>query len=382
MKIKEVTAVPVRAPQTGPVSGHLPYGKELSKFIRTGYTSCFVKIESDDGVVGVGESLVREVPEATAAIIEKLLRPILLGNSIYDIDVLWERMYATMRTRGHTRGYLLEAISGVDLALWDLLGKQLDLPVHKLIGGAQSRELKAYASSILFGKPKAIAREATKLVDEGHRQIKLKVGMTESEDVANVKAVRDAVGYEVDLMVDANSAFSASEAVRRGRKFERYECFWFEEPVPPDNMDGYIEVSRKLDIPIAGGESYFSRYDFRDLIARDAVDIVMPDIGRAGGISECRKIASMASAFGKLYTPHIGLSGAGVRAATLQFACTLPRELFLTYEYYRIPNRPNPLATDVVKRPIEVFRGGYVEVPQRPGLGIELDEEALKRYAV
>ena len=182
-------------------------------------------------------------------------------------------------------------------------------------------------------------------------------------------------------MVDANSAFNAHQAVRMGRRFERLECYWFEEPVPPDDINGYIEVSRKLDIPIAGGESSFTRFDFRDLIARDALDVVMPDIGRAGGISECRKIAAMASAFDKSYSPHVGLSGAGVRAASLHLAASLPRETFLTYEIYDVKGQSNPLASLVTEENIEKFEHGYVQVPRKAGLGIEFNEKELERVA-
>jgi L-alanine-DL-glutamate epimerase-like enolase superfamily enzyme len=208
----------------------------------------------------------------------------------------------------------------------------------------------------------------------------MKVGMGEGKDEANIKAVRDAIGYNIDLMVDANSAYSPYQAIRLGRKLERYECLWFEEPVAPDNIDGYVEVARALDIPIAAGETHFLRYDFRDLMARNAVDIVMPDVGRAGGISECKKIAVMAAAFGKKYTPHVGLSGAGVKAASIHLSATIPGEVFLGYEYFQIRGRPNPLANDVIEHPIETFQKGYVDLPTSPGLGIELKESSLRKF--
>jgi D-arabinonate dehydratase/D-galactarolactone cycloisomerase len=382
LKIVDVRAIPVTVPQKGELSGYLPHQEDLRPLIRKAWTSCFVEIETDDGLTGTGESVVREVPRATALIIEELLKPVIMGKDPADIDVLWELMYATLRTRGHSRGYFIEALSGVDIALWDLLGRAQGKPVYKLLGGAWDLKVKAYASSILFGKPDEMAREALKLVEAGHDQIKMKVGMGERKDEENVRAVRETVGYDVGLMVDANSAYNAPQAIRLGRKFERYECLWFEEPVPPDDINGYIEVARALDIPIAGGESHFLRYDFRELIARNAIDIVMPDVGRAGGISECRKIASIASIFGKQYTPHVGLSGAGVRAASLHLSASIPRETFLSYEYYHIPGRPNPLANEITKRPIEVFKDGYVDVPSTPGLGIELKHSVVKGYRV
>lgn len=379
MKIVDVKAYPLLAPREEVISGYLPYSETLSKTVRRAYASCFVKVLTDEEVAGVGESIVREVPEATAAIVERLLKPIVVGSDPFDVEVLWERMFNALRTRGHSRGYFVEAISGVDCALWDTMGKALRLPVHKLLGGAHEDRVKAYASSILFGSTTEVAEKARELVEKGHDQMKLKVGMEPERDVENVQALRDAVGYGVDLMVDANSGYNAHTAIRVGRKFERYECYWLEEPVPPDDLGGYVEVSRALDMPVCGSESLFGRYDYRELIAKRAVDIVQPDIARSGGISECRKIAAMAEAFNKPYTPHVGLSGAGCRAATLQFVATLPREIFLTYEYMFMPN---PLAEEVLAEPIENFKDGYVELPKRPGLCLELKEEAMSKYLV
>ena len=383
MKIKDLRAIPVRAQATGPLSGYLPYSETLAMLVRKAWASCFVQVTTDEGVVGLGESLAREAPEATAAIIEKLLKPIIIGRDPQDIDVLWELMYGSMRTRGHNRGYFVEALSGVDIALWDLLGKASGRPVYRLLGGAyDSERVKAYASSVLYGKPAQMARECQKLVEGGHDQIKVKIGMGEDKDVASLKAIRDEIGYDIDIMVDANSAYSMKEAIRLGRKLEKFECFWFEEPVPPDNIDAYVEISKSLDIPIAGGESHFLRYDFRDLIARNAIDVAMPDIGRAGGISECRKIASLCVTFGKKYSPHVGLSGAGIRAASLHLSATIPRDVFLTYEYYQIRGQPNPLANDITTRPVERFKDGYVAMPEGDGLGLELDEKQARKFRI
>ncbi len=382
MKITNVKAIPLRVPVKGELSGYLPYRETLGELVRNAWVSCFVKVKTDEGVYGIGESLAREVPEATAAIIEKLLKPVIMGRDPRDVEVLWELMYNTLRTRGHSRGYFVEALSGVDIALWDLMGKAERKPVYKLLGGAYDTKVKTYASSVLYGKPKEVAAECLRLVEEGHDQIKVKVGMGEGKDVANFKAIRDAIGYDVDIMLDANSAYSPYEAIRVGRKFERYECFWFEEPVPPDDIDGYVEVARALDVPIAGGESHCLRYDFRDMLARNAIDVAMPDVGRAGGITECKKIATLASTFDKKYSPHVGMSGAGIRSASLHLAASMPRNVFLTYEYYRVKGRPNPLSNDVMKKPVERFQDGHIMVPDGAGLGIELDERVAKKFIV
>ena len=376
MKISKVQTFPLSAPRTENISGHLPYEQNFHGIVRSGYHSTLVKITTENDLVGWGESIVREVPQASAAIIDKLFSPLLIGQDALDIEVLAERMLHTLRTRGHTEGFFMEAISGVDCALWDLAGKYFHVPVFKLLGGAHSDRVKGYASSILFGTPEEMTKTATELVEKGHDQIKLKVGRGE-EDVKALKAIRDAVGYEVELMVDANSAFNSASAIVWGRKFEKYECSWFEEPVPADDLRGYAKTARALDIPICGSESLFGRYNFRDLIELEAVDIIQPDIARVGGITEVKKIAAIASAYDVPITFHVGISGAGCRAATLQVAPTIPAELFLNNEIYFLHN---PLHTEILRDRIERFQDGYLLVPTKPGLGLDIDESKLQKF--
>jgi L-alanine-DL-glutamate epimerase-like enolase superfamily enzyme len=376
MKITKVDTFPLVAYRKENISGHLPYEKHLKGIARTGYYATFVKITTDEGHVGWGESICREVPQATAAIVEKLFAKILVGQDPLDNEVLWERMFHTLRSRGHSEGFFVEAISGVDCALWDIAGKHYNVPVHKLIGGAHEDKVKAYASSILFGKPEDVAKEASKLSAQGHDQIKIKVGRGE-DDVKSVKLIRDRLGYDIDIMVDANSAYNIATAIKWGRKFEKYECMWLEEPVPPDDIQNYVKITKALDIPICGSEGLFGRYNHRDLLVSGAVDIIQPDIARVGGISEIKKIIAMTSAFDIPITLHVGLSGAGCRAAALQVAPTIPRELFLNYEIYYLPN---PLNTGITKKPIEVFKDGYVELPKEPGLGLHLDETSMMKF--
>ncbi len=376
MKITDVKAFPLAAPRKENISGHLPYEEHLRGIARAGYYATFVKITTNDGIVGWGESICREVPQASAAIIENLFKKLLIGQDPLDVEVLWERMYHTLRTRGHSQGFFIEAISGVDCALWDVIGKHFKTPVHKLIGGAHEDKVKAYASSILFGKPEDIVKTAKQLVEQGHDEIKIKVGRGE-DDVKTVKLMRDAFGNDVEIMVDANSAYNVATAIKWGRKFEKYDCMWLEEPVPPDDIHGYIKVAKALDIPVCGSEGRFARYDFRDLISMGAIDIAQPDIARVGGISEIKKIIAIASAFDIPVTLHVGLSGAGCRAAALQVASTIPRELFLNYEIYYLPN---PLHTEIISKPIEVFKDGYLELPKEPGLGLHLDENKMLKF--
>ncbi|MCS7115936.1 MAG: mandelate racemase/muconate lactonizing enzyme family protein [Nitrososphaerota archaeon] len=382
MKIVDILVYPLYAEAKGAISGYLPYGDELSKKVRKGYSACFVKVVSDEGLFGYGESLTREVPQATAKIIEKLIKPIIIGKDPLEIEVLWEMIFSALKTRGHYKGYFIEAMSGVDIALWDLKGKYLKQPVHMLLGGKFRSELKAYASSILFDKPENMARRAREWVDEGHDQIKVKVGMGVERDIMNLRAIRREVGNGVEIMVDANSAYNFTKALRLGKVLESMEISWFEEPVPPYDLEGYKQLKRKLDVPICAGESHFTRYDFKELIMNEAIDIVQPDISRAGGITECMKIANLARTFNLPYTPHIGLSGAGCRAASIQLSASLPEDTFLTYEIYDIKESPNPLANEILHSPIEIFSKGHIKVVDEIGLGLKVNEERLKLYMV
>ncbi|MEM1524743.1 MAG: mandelate racemase/muconate lactonizing enzyme family protein [Nitrososphaerales archaeon] len=382
MKIVDIVVYPLYAEAKSAISGYLPYENELGKKIRKGYSACFVKVISDEGLFGYGESLTREVPQATAKIIEKLLKPIIIGKDPLDIDVLWEMMFSTLKTRGHYKGYFIEALSGIDIALWDLKGKFLKQPVYKLLGGSFQNKLKAYASSILFDKPENMAKRAREWVDEGHDQIKVKVGMGIERDIINLKAIREEVGKGVEIMVDANSAYNFNKALKLGKILESLDISWFEEPVPPYDLEGYKKLKKKLSIPISAGESHFTRYDFKELIINEAIDIVQPDISRAGGITECVKIANLARTLNIPYTPHIGLSGAGCRAASIHLSASLPEDTFLTYEIYDIKESPNPLANEILYSPIEIFSKGYIKVINEIGLGLKINEEKLKSYIV
>jgi len=393
VKITDVKAYPLTAPRPGVSPDrpdhYLPHWKELSRAgVRSNYYSCIVEVKTDEGAVGYGESLVREVPEAHALIVEKLLSKILLGQDPARVKELWEIMFASLQTRGHYGGYFLEALSGVDIALWDVVGKLRAAPVHKLLGGATTDRVKAYASSIYWhylvkDAVEGAAKEARRLVESGHDQIKIKIGMgkmgaKKDADIKVIKAVRDEVGGEVDLMVDANSAYSLNEALKLGKALEKYEVMWFEEPLLPHQLDDYVKLADSLDIQVAGGESLFSSYTFQDFIAKGGLDVVQPDVSRCGGITEFMKIAEFCKTRGAKLAPHTGLSGLGSRAAALQASAALPKDVFLTYEY--MYKQDNPLVTELAAEPIEKFKDGHVELPKKPGLGIELNVRALKKF--
>ncbi len=342
-----------------------------------------VEIETDNGLVGWGECY--GPARITAAVVEGVAT-LLIGKDPLRIDHLWRKVYSTLRDHGQ-KGVVIEGLSGIDIALWDIKGKHFGVPVHRLLGGGIRDTVQAYATGLYrrkSGDPlRYLPEEAAGYVAEGFKAVKLKVGFGVEEDAAVTAAVREAIGPDVALMVDANHAFDATAAIRLGRIIERHDIGWFEEPVPPEDLAGYREVRSALSIPVAGGECEFTRFGFRDVLATRAMDIIQPDTCAAGGLSECKKIADMAEAFGIRYNPHVWGTGIAI-AASLQLLAVLPSHTPLSLApldpMLEFDRTEHPIRQAVLTRPIEHV-GGMVAVPDGPGLGIEIDREALARFA-
>jgi len=347
-------------------------------------TAMLVRITADDGTTGWGEAY--GPPEPSAAIVRHVLTPLVIGADPFSTLPLWEQMYARLRDYGQ-KGFALHAISAVDIALWDLKGKALGLSVSRLLGGRFRERVQAYATGLYF-RPREtfdaeLIDEALGYVAAGFHAIKLKVGYTPEVDVRHARAIREAVGPNVDLMVDANHAYDAVMAIRLGREFERLDIRWFEEPVIPEDIEAYVEVSRALDMPIAGGEAEFTRFGFRRLFSERAVDIVQPDLTATGGFTECQRIAALASAWGIRYVPHVWGSAVGL-SASLQLVAALPpatSSLFPLEPVFEFDQTRNLFRDELAKQPIRSI-DGWVDIPDRPGLGIEIDESLLDRYHV
>ena len=346
-------------------------------------TAMVVEIETDDGLIGWGECY---GPARMTAAVVGSVAPWLIGEDPLRTDVLWQTIYARLRDHGQ-KGVVIQGLSGIDIALWDIKGKHFGVPAYRLLGGPLRTEVQAYATGLYrrkSGDPlRYLAEEAAGYVAGGFRAVKLKVGFGVEEDAAVTRAVREAIGADAGLMVDANHAFDATAAIRLGRMIEEHDIGWFEEPVPPEDVAGYRAVKAALSIPIAGGECEFTRFGFRDLLVTRAVDIVQPDTCAAGGLSECKKIADMSEAFGVRYNPHVWGTGIAI-AASLQLLAVLPShtptslapiEPMLEFDRTEHPIRQALLAT-----PLEHI-GGIVRIPDGPGLGIEVDRKALARFA-
>jgi len=277
-------------------------------------TAMIVEIETDDGHVGWGECY---GPARMTAAVVGSVAPWLIGEDPLRSDHLWQMTYARLRDHGQ-KGVVIQGLSGIDIALWDIKGKHFGVPCYRLFGGPLRTEVKAYATGLYrrkSGNPaKYLAEEAASYAAAGFSAVKLKVGFGVEEDAAMTHAVRDAIGDNVTLMIDANHAYDAVAAIRLGRMIEHHDIGWFEEPVPPEDIAGYRAVKAAITIPVAGGECEFTRFGFRDLLASRAIDIVQPDTCAAGGLSECKKIADMAEAFGVRYNPHVWGTGIAMAA--------------------------------------------------------------------
>ena len=344
-----------------------------------------VEIRTDTGLIGWGDCY---GPAAVnRSIIDNVFKAVLIGRDPFDVEVLWEELYNKIKDYGLS-GFSISSISGIDIALWDIIGKAVNQPIHKLIGGAFRTQLQAYATGLYFKDMNRLNEEAVEeakgYVAQGFKAIKMKIGLGSiTKDIDRVAAVRDAIGPDVQLMVDANHCFNVPQAIAIGRELQKLDIFWFEEPISPEDLDGYVEVTAKLDMAIAGGENEFTKFGFRRILERRAMDIVQPDVCAAGGITECKKIAALAQASSIQCVPHawgtaIGLSATMHYLASLPFTppCLVPVPPMLEYEQTFNPFRDELSSADLT------HKGGFVTVPNGPGLGIEINRDVLERYKV
>ncbi len=334
-----------------------------------------VRVTTDDGLVGYGEAHAPIAPEVTRTIITDLLAPLLIGENPLAIDRLWEKMYASMRIRGHHTGFMSEAMAGIDIALWDIAGKATGLPVHLLMGGDYHDHVRVYQSHLPVLEVEEMVAIAQYHATQGFHGIKISGGVGPEVDIQNVEKIREAVGSGIALMLDAAGVYDLPSAVRIGRALERNGVLFFEDPLPCEDHDGYQALCRTLDVAVAMGETETTRYQFNRRLARGGVDVVLPDICRANGLTECRKIALLADLYNVKLCPHNSVCSAVHHAASLQLCAAIPN--FLIYEFW---SGYNPIL-DIVTEPLIPERG-YLRVPQGPGLGIEIDEDKLNRLVV
>jgi D-arabinonate dehydratase/D-galactarolactone cycloisomerase len=330
---------------------------------------------AEDGTIGWGEGHAPLGPRATAAVVTDVLAPLLLGQDPLAIERHWERMYGSMRLRGHIAGYQLEAISGVDIALWDLAGKLTGLPAYRLLGGPFITELPCYASGVPGQTVEARAASAERFIADGYTAMKASIGRGSlDEDLAAVLALVEAVDGRADVLVDAHGAYASHTALHVGRELQRMGVRWLEDPLPPEDVEGYVALSAALEMPVAAGETECTRWQFEERLRQRAVDLILPDICRAGGISEGRKIALVADLHNVRWAAHVSMGTSVHVAAAAHLAAASSN--FLIFEF---SSTPNPIGDALMTEPLHP-EGGFIRVPEGPGLGITFDEAKLQHH--
>ncbi|MGU3576579.1 mandelate racemase/muconate lactonizing enzyme family protein [Brucellaceae bacterium C25G] len=340
-----------------------------------------VEVICDDGTTGWGECL--GPARANAAIVQTYSNW-LIGQNPLETEKIWATLYNALRDQGQ-RGLTITALSGIDIALWDIKGKHFGVPVSTLLGGRFRERVQAYATGSFkrdgVDRVEDNALEMASHREAGFHAAKIKIGFNVEEDLRVIRAVREAIGTDMRLMIDANHGYDAIEAVKLGRKAADYDIDWFEEPVAPEQLDAYQNVRQKQPIPVAGGETWHTRWGMSLPITSRAVDILQPDLCGCGGFSEAAKIASLASVYGVRVVPHVWGTAVQI-AAALQFISamapdpvrTRPIEPILEFD-----RTHNPFRQAIVTKPLE-HNHGWVAIPNGAGLGIEINREALEEY--
>lgn len=390
MKISSVKAVPLAwpVPQGGPqwVSDYGP---------RTEAHALIVKVETDAGLVGYGEvhpgyGRTKGACYTAKAIVEQELGPEILGEDPTRPEFVWEKMYNGPRTdlaltygqaasRLGRRGVTICALGGIDMALWDIFAQSLDVPIYKLLGGGYRTRIPAYASGG-HAPPEHAGDEALNYIEKGFRAMKMRVGGMDAPrqvagSIARIQAVREAIGPEIKLMIDAHGSLNETDAIQLARAAEPFDITWFEEPTSSDNWEGMARVRSATTIAIATGENEFTAFDFRDIINRQAADILQPDLAVVGGYTAARRIGVLTQTANLQCVPHVWGS-AILFMASLHLAAALPNCTIFEFRQGK-----SALFTDLIDPPPTIDRDGCVVVPSGPGLGVKLDlEEAQRKY--
>jgi len=336
-----------------------------------------VKITTDQGLIGWGEAHAPAAPTVHAKVITDLLAPILIGQDARRIGPLWDKMYSSQRLRGYATGFFTESIAGVDIALWDILGKFVGVPLYQLLGGKYRDSIPTYRAA---GSPEA----ALEAMEAGFTAVKM--GFSKgvgSEDFARVRNVSEAVGARGQLLIDSLGAFKLHEAISTGRKLDELgNIGWFEDALMPEDTASYPILAESLDTAVCVGETLSNRFQFRDLFTRRGADVINPDLSRAGGITECKRIADMADTFGILWSPHLSSGLPPYVAASLHLAVATPNAVILEGgNIHKAREIGESRGNVLLKEPIE-FKAGLAMVPERPGLGIEFEEQELQKIVV
>jgi D-galactarolactone cycloisomerase len=367
VKITDVRAIRLRA--TIPAEGQVT----SRSGVRESRTTALVRVETDSGIRGLGScsgngAIVR-------FILEQVIKPAVLGMDPTDVDALWRKLYFGPRARQlGLRGIGFVALSGFDVALWDIRGKAEGVPVYKLLNDEPRERVEVYATALYPDEIKKVVDRALGLVEQGFKGIKMKIGFDVAGDIERVRAVREAVGGKFPLMSDANMGYDLPTAERAAQALAGLNVGWLEEPMFFADAEAHAKLKASTKIPIALGENLHTVYDFEQFIARRAVDILQPDVARAGGISEIVRIAALADSHRLPISLHTWGDGVAL-AASLHLSAALKNAIVM-----ELDTTYNPLRTEILRAPLEA-RNGLMSPPDAPGLGVDLDPRALERFA-
>jgi L-rhamnonate dehydratase len=369
MKITDVKTIYLRSP-------------EVRDRADSGQDALIVVVETDEGIRGLGE--VDSAPLAVKGVIEGPyshavtagLRHLVIGEDPFETEKIWHKMYSRNIYSGR-RGIAIHAMGGIDMALWDIKGKALGLPVWKLLGGGFHSKIRAYASTLFGDTPQETRERGKRFVDRGFTAVKFgwgPLGQNEKLDLALIHSAREGVGEDADLMIDAGLCYDTKTAMQRAGQFEQYRPYWFEEPLRPDNYEGYRRLAESTSMRIAAGEEESDRLSYLDLMDKGKIDIVQVDLTRCGGFTEAMKIASLAADRGLPVVNH-GFTTYINIASALHFLASIPNSFILEY----VVEEGTVLRDEISSQDIGLV-DGWVNIPDSPGLGVTLNEEGIARY--
>jgi D-galactarolactone cycloisomerase len=344
-------------------------------------TICLVKVTTESGIYGWGEGY------GPANLIKagiEFFSSFIINQDALDHEVVWRHMY--LRSLDYARkGIMLSALSAIDIALWDIKGKHFKMPVSRLLGGLKNERIRPYATGLYFSNgdnlKERLVEEALRYKDQGFAGIKMKVGLGIKKDADFISAVREAIGEDVELMIDSNHAYSYREANQLCQMIEDLEISWFEEPISPENYSCYGKLRESTHIPIAGGECEYLTFGFMQLFQNQSIDIAQPDICAAGGLTETKKIAAMANTFGVEIIPHSWGTGIALHAAMHLIANLdiVPGRMHQSLPWMELDRTENALR-DILTTPKIIPENGVLKVPDEPGLGVDVNEDELHKF--
>ncbi len=333
-----------------------------------------VKIETETGLIGWGEAQSPVSPNTTATIIKDIVEPLTIGKDIYDVESIWHNNYSSKRERGHYTGFYIDAICGVDIAIWDAIGKSLSMPTCKAMGGAHRKSVALY-NGIGGTEPEEVADQAEWSVSKGYKFVKMHLKENLEKDIEIARKVRERVGDSIGIMIDVHMGFDTFNVIKLGKELEKLNLLWIESPSDPTDIPGLCEISRSLDIPIANGEWTRTKYEMREIFEKRAYDISMPDIARTG-LTGGKQIASIAQLYNIPVSPHVGGGGIVSVAATLQFSLNTPNFLIMEHS-----EQGHAVKAMILSEKFEAKNGEF-KLSEKPGLGIEIDEDKLRKFQV